>query len=329
MIVQGTKASLEVQRTFDRRTATALLGLGVLFSGKARGAPAVEFTSASRLTPLEEQHYTPPTSLREVSDIYHRMTTPVRIDGKGPFAFIVDTGANQTVISTELAQQLGLPVGPSGPLNGIAGVQIASTTVATLEIGGAVRPDITMSLLSAAGIGAAGMLGLDGLEGKRITLDFRSQSLRIEDAGRIFRNANEVTVKARCRDGQLTLVDADLDEIPITAFLDSGAQNTIGNLALLALALRRRSAGEWTRIPLLSATGQTISAQIADLPHLRVASLLLPSWPVAFADLHTFRLWKLVDKPAILLGVDVLSRFQYVCLDLARSEVRFRAPEPT
>jgi hypothetical protein len=93
--------------------------------------------------------------------------------------------------------------------------------------------------------------------------------------------------------------------------------------------LRRRPAGQWTRIPLLSATGQTISAQIADLPHLRVANLLLPSWPVAFADLHTFRLWKLVDKPAILLGVDVLSRFQYVCLDFARSEVRFRAPEPT
>jgi hypothetical protein len=127
----------------------------------------------------------------------------------------------------------------------------------------------------------------------------------------------------------LTLVDADLDDIPITAFLDSGAQNTIGNLALLSLALRRRPAGQWTRIPLLSATGQTISAQIADLPHLRVANLLLPSWPVAFADLHTFRLWKLVDKPAILLGVDVLSRFQYVCLDFARSEVRFRAPEPT
>jgi hypothetical protein len=37
-------------------------------------------------------------------------------------------------------------------------------------------------------------------------------------------------------------------------------------------------------------------------------------------------LWKLIDRPAILLGVDILSRFEYVCLDFARGEVRFRLP---
>jgi hypothetical protein len=35
-------------------------------------------------------------------------------------------------------------------------------------------------------------------------------------------------------------------------------------------------------------------------------------------------MWNMIDKPAILLGVDILSRFQYVCLDFARDEVRFR-----
>ncbi|MEP6967617.1 MAG: aspartyl protease, partial [Pseudomonadota bacterium] len=76
----------------------------------------------------------------------------------------------------------------------------------------------------------------------------------------------------------------------------------------------------------LSATGQTIMAQMADLPRLRVGTLQLPFWPVAFADLHTFRMWNLIDKPAILLGMDVLSRFEYVSLDFARDEVRFRLP---
>jgi hypothetical protein len=55
----------------------------------------------------------------------------------------------------------------------------------------------------------------------------------------------------------------------------------------------------------------------------------IPNWPVAFADLHTFRMWNMVDKPAILLGVDILSRFEYVCLDFARSKVRFRLPSVT
>jgi hypothetical protein len=65
-------------------------------------------------------------------------------------------------------------------------------------------------------------------------------------------------------------------------------------------------------------------AEIADLPALHVGDLRLPAWPVAFADLHTFHMWNMIDQPAILLGVDVLSRFQYVCLDFARDEVRFR-----
>ncbi|MGI9169828.1 MAG: retroviral-like aspartic protease family protein, partial [Caulobacteraceae bacterium] len=65
----------------------------------------------------------------------------------------------------------------------------------------------------------------------------------------------------------------------------------------------------------------------ADLPQLRVGGMRLPNWPVAFADLHTFQMWDLTRKPAILLGVDVLSRFQSVCLDFSRNEVRFRLPE--
>jgi hypothetical protein len=59
---------------------------------------------------------------------------------------------------------------------------------------------------------------------------------------------------------------------------------------------------------------------------LQVGGLELPIWPVAFADLHTFTMWNMVKKPAILIGVDILSRFEYVCLDFARDEVRFRLP---
>jgi len=76
----------------------------------------------------------------------------------------------------------------------------------------------------------------------------------------------------------------------------------------------------------VSATGQTITAEIADFPGLRIGGMHLPSWPVAFADLHTFQLWSLIDRPALMIGVDVLSRFDYVSLDFARDEVRFRIP---
>jgi hypothetical protein len=82
-------------------------------------------------------------------------------------------------------------------------------------------------------------------------------------------------------------------------------------------------------IPIVSVTGQTIDAVFADLPGLRIGGLSVPNWPVAFADLHTFRLWGLVDRPAILIGVDILSRFETVCLDFRRDEVRLRLPAHT
>ena len=82
----------------------------------------------------------------------------------------------------------------------------------------------------------------------------------------------------------------------------------------------------WNMIPIISSTGQTIMADIADLPSLKVGGIRLPNWPMAFADLHTFTMWDMIKKPAILIGVDILSRFQYVCLDFARDEVRFRLP---
>jgi hypothetical protein len=98
-------------------------------------------------------------------------------------------------------------------------------------------------------------------------------------------------------------------------------------MALRQLAIQRTPKSRWTEAPIVSATGQSITAEMADLPDLHIGGIHLPNWPVAFADLHTFRLWKLIDQPAVLVGVDVMSRFQTVCLDFARDEVRFRFPK--
>ena len=317
-----------VQGAYTRRHFATLFAAGTLCPASAWSA-VVEVQTASRLTPLTDQAYNPPISLTTVADLYRRMTAPVRVNGSGPFAFVVDTGANRSVLSEELAAQLGLAHGPLEPLNGVAGVENAPTTKAALEIGDLADGEVVFSVLPTKAIGGAGMLGLDRLEGQELTLDFQGEVLRINPPGRLWRDPADVAVKALRRDGQLTLVDADLAGIPLVAFLDSGAQNTIGNMALRQLAITRNPTCIWTDTPIVSATGQSIDAQMADLPQLRVGGMRLPNWPVAFADLHTFQMWDLTHKPAILLGVDVLSRFQSVCLDFARNEVRFRLPPRT
>jgi predicted aspartyl protease len=315
------------QESVTRRQAAALLAAMAGCAPPARAQAVFRHVEGSRLKAPEAPLYTPPVSIAAVGDLYRRMTAPIRINGQGPYPFVVDTGSNQTVIAQELAAGLGLPVGPLSEINGVAGVQMAPTTSARLDVGPRRRAGAAMSILPQAAIGGAGLLGLDGLEDQAVTLDFRGEALRIEPGRRLRPDPDAIVVKARRRSGQLTLVDADLAGLRLTAFLDSGAQNTIGNMALRALAQARDPKNVWWRTPIVSATGQSIDAEIADLPRLRVGGLRVPNWPVAFADLHTFRMWNLIDKPAILLGVDVLSRFEYVCLDFAHDEVRFRLPQ--
>jgi len=294
------------------------------------GAQLVRRGGGSLLPPdpnSPESDYVPPTSLAMIADIYKRMTASVRVNGRGPYPFVVDTGANQSVLSSELAAQIGLTTGPMEPLHGVAGVQMTATTMADLTIGGRVQQNATLSLLPGAAIGGAGLLGLDRLEDQRVTLDFKARTLRIEPSRGAYHDPLDRVLKATKRDGQLTLVDADVAGIPVTAFIDSGAQSTIGNRLLHQYAMNLYPGTRTATTVVLSATGQTVPAEMAELARLRVGGLLLPNWPVAFADLHTFELWRLVDRPAILLGVDILSRFEYVCLDFPRDEVRFRIPE--
>jgi predicted aspartyl protease len=310
-------------RGVDRRKFGALAVAAVLAGPRALAEP----TTGSRI-PSDQDVYEPPTSLAVVADLYSRMTAPLRIAGAGPFPFVVDTGANQSVISAELAAKLGLEAGPPTALNGVAGMQMAPTTRALLEIGRRGRRLTKLFILPAADIGGQGMLGLDGLEGETLVLDFRARTLVIAPSSRGRPDTRTVTLAAHRRDGQLTLVDADIAGIPITAFIDSGAQNTIGNRALQRMAAARQPREALMEAPIISVTGQTMQCDILDLPHLRIGGMSLPRWKVAFADLHTFQLWDLVERPAILIGIDVLSRFERVSLDFGRNEVRFLMPEP-
>ncbi len=312
-------------RLIDRRTF-GLFGATAWACAPLARAALVELAPSSRLTPLAEQDYTPPTSVTTVADIYRRMTVPVQIGGRGPFAFVVDTGANRSVVARELVTALGLNVGPPVAINGAAGMIMAPSVETTIKLGPRSEVKAPFAVLPRADLGGWGLLGLDTLGNQLVTLDFRGQTLRVEAPTRLWRDPNDIAVKATRRDGQMTLVDADLAGISITAFLDSGAQNTIGNLALSAMAVARHPTTPCFGTVIFSATGQTMSAMMMDLPNLRVGGMRLPNWPVAFADLHTFRLWNLTRRPAILLGVDVLSRFESVCLDFARNEVRFRLP---
>ena len=298
------------------------------------------------LPPVNAPNLPPPapdTALQAGFDPVQRMTVPVMVEGKGPFTFVVDTGANHSVLAIETAQGLNLPSGGTAAIHGIAGVEPAETVyVRQMTIGSVATKRLRMPLVSRRNLGADGLLGVDVLTRRDVQLDFERNRFNIARSDSSFRQVatnggsgrlalpgvdpHLVVVPARYRFGQLTIIDAEVGVgLPITAFLDSGAQSTVGNLALRSAAFLQEPglALKTLRVQLVSATGQTVSGDLARLPDLRLGGLRIGNLSCVFADLHTFKIWDLVDRPAILIGMDVMRHFKTIELDFGRREVVF------
>lgn len=277
------------------------------------------------------------TRLETAFDQALRMTVPVHLDNRGPFAFVVDTGANRTVVAIETATRCGLADDGQAPVHGIAEVQAAPLVkVQRLRVGSVQSRGLSLPTLPKDSLGADGLLGIDVLKGRRIELNFRDNTFQIDPSAagasigrghdtRIPDPYQGVVVPAQYRSGQLVIFDADVDGIPVRAFLDSGAQITCGNEALRAAIMARNPAWAQRFAPthLISATGQTSEAALSMLPRLRLGGIGLNSIRAAFAPLHIFNLWNLNDRPAMLVGVDVLRNFDSVTLDFGRRLVTF------
>ncbi|HEX6860705.1 MAG TPA: retroviral-like aspartic protease family protein [Caulobacteraceae bacterium] len=341
----------------DRRAA--IMGMAALTAGcttlqRYRGRDLVQVNLADRaaVTLPPPPVPVPPddgVSLQTSFDAVRRMTVPTFIDKAGPYTFVVDTGANHSVMASELAAALTLPSGGRAAIHGIAGVDPAETVMVNrLTVGGLSSRRIRMPLLSRNFLGAEGLLGVNVLEGRRAKLDFRHNTFSIASSkdlptanlrGRATRlprpdlDPSVVVVPARQRFGQLTIVDAEVEGVPVTAFLDSGAETTVGNLALRDAVLTREPGlrAQILTVQLVSATGQTVGGELSSIPPLRLGGLRIGNLSCVFADLHTFRIWDLIDRPAILIGVDVMRHFESIELDFGRSLVTFttpRAPAP-
>ncbi|MGZ3377120.1 MAG: aspartyl protease family protein [Phenylobacterium sp.] len=281
--------------------------------------------------------------LETAFDQAKRMTVPVYLNGKGPFGFVVDTGANRTVVSTELAAALGLPSGGKVEVHGIAGAEPAEQVlVRRLAVGAVTSNELTLPVLDKARLGADGLLGVDALKGRRMSLDFVANRFEIAPSSpfgteigkgsntRIRGDTDPIKVSAAIREGQLVILDAQVADVRVAAFIDSGAQVTVGNHALRDAVVHTHPdfGPRLAPVPLISATGQTAMGEFAPLPVLRLGGMQIYDVVGIFAQLHIFDLWKLSDRPAILIGVDVLRHFQDVTLDFSRKEVIFTPSPP-
>ena len=253
-----------------------------------------------------------------------RMTVAVKVNDTGPYRFVVDSGADTSVVGQRIAKALALPAGRSAILNGITATsRVERVLVDRLTIGDTHVPNLELPVLAERDLGGDGMLGIDALAEQRLMLDFEKRLIKIEDASRPApRYDGEIVVTARLRKGQLILTQARANGKLLSAVIDTGSEITIGNSVLRDQLLRRGT--KFTEIEAIGVTGVSMKLKIARVRELRLGPVVLGDVPLAFADVPPFAVFGLSDQPAMLLGTDMMDAFRRVSLDFRARKVRFQ-----
>lgn len=291
--------------------------------------PILALATAAISTP--EAPPTPPTPadaemIKLQKERYERVTVPVTIQGQGPFRFMVDTGAQATVVSSALADRLGLTDRSAGTVVGMASrAAVQLTEIPQLGLGSREFYIRSAPILDAENIGGAdGILGLDSLQDQRVLIDFEKQRIFVAEAKQLGGDRGfEIVVKARRKLGQLIITGARINSVDVDVIVDTGSQSSVGNLALLERMSGTREIGDNI---LTDVNGNDLTLQVKMIRKLQIKNLNVSNIPIMFADAPPFRALGLHNEPALILGIEQLKLFRRVAIDFPKQRILFDLP---
>jgi len=218
---------------------------------------------------------------------------PTRVNDRGPYEFILDTGAGMSLLAPRLAGELGIAAGGSREGRGAAGkVQVAMARIESLAIGEArggpmpvgITPDVDR-IGAAVGHRIDGDIGYDFLKSFRLTLDYRRRVVRLAQGGYELAGASgaahaEVPFRLAGPAKPLVLVPAFVNgRGPHTFVLDTGASATVLSPELAASLQIETVAAE----PMTGAGGM-LQATLGRAGSLTVGGAALQDVAVMVAD---------------------------------------------
>ncbi len=269
-----------------------------------------------------EPRYVAPTTRDRIGRIW----APVLINGMGPYRLVLDTGASRSAISTKVAAELGLPIqADSVRLQGVTGTSIASTVdVDTLEFGDLLVANTRMPILADAFGGAEGVLGGEGLEDKRIVIEFRKDRISIMRSRRAPapNGYSVVPFKYDLRRGMR--VSVMVGNVKAVAMVDTGAQRTIGNLALHQALSRRAGKADAFDVEVIGVTEDVQMAAPVRISRFVAGDMVVRNAEIVFSDVYIFEHWQVRDEPAMLIGMDLLGLLDTLIIDYRRGELQLK-----
>jgi predicted aspartyl protease len=262
------------------------------------------------------------------ADRIGRILAPVKINGRGPFRMVVDTGANQSVVTNALVEALGLQVGAENVVRlvGVTGSLIVPTIrLASLETGDLEQQDLRVAVMRTVSGGAEGILGMQGFNGKRITVDFVNDKIEIAASRGQRPGLRFATIPVDVRFDRLLLATARVSGIKVQAVIDTGAERTLGNSALLRELIRLRRLPQNPEMAgVIGLTEVEQRGQAIWTRKIKLGDVNLTDVNVIYGDMYVFKVWELEEEPAMLIGMDVLGLLHTLIVDYRLKELHVR-----
>ena len=162
-----------------------------------------------------------------MGDVGGRPTVEVMIDGKGPYTFILDTGAHISVIDTKLNDELALPVAPgvrAATPDGKTGptvVMIEELRVGDTVLGGMIGAVMPLNSLMKGDAAPRGVLSASSFPGHLVTFDYPAKRLTIAKGA--LAEDDSATVFAYTKDEPLPTVPIKVAGKEARVHLDTGS----------------------------------------------------------------------------------------------------------
>jgi hypothetical protein len=283
-------------------------------------AAAQDASPAEVLVEAPEPKYVAPT----LRDRIGRIWAPVLINGKGPFRLVLDTGASHSAIISRVADSLGVSAQTDPILvRGVTGSAVVPAVhVDRMEVGDLLIEPSVLPIVADVFGGAEGVLGREGLPDKRIFADFGRDRLVISRSHREHAAVGFNTVPLKITHGLLS-TEVRVGSIRTLAIIDTGGQQTVGNLALRT-ALMKHPPADAIGEDIIGVTLELQHGDTIGAPPIELGTMKLRQVRVTFADTYLFDHLKLNRQPTLMIGMDVLGSFDVLIIDYKMREMQVR-----
>jgi predicted aspartyl protease len=244
---------------------------------------------------------------------------PVHVNERGPFDFILDTGAGTSLLSSDLARQLETKVIGSKEGQSAGGkVSVSLAKVDSLAVGETKLHNVDVGIVDLAHIGKTigaridGDLGYNFLKHFRVTIDYRDCEIRLDDPKRVgsFGRSAKAGVPIRLASPAKPLILIDVHANgrgPFQFAVDTGTSTTA-----IAPELAKQLGVESSPVGAGTTGGAPVDFSTGNLRSFQLGGAKINNMPVVVADFFTILNATIGAKLDGIVGYNFLRNYKVV-----------------